>query len=417
MNKIPKTAILHYSAPPVIGGVEAVMSAHARIFLQEGFPIKIIAGRGDQTALPPGTEFEKIPLLDSQHEMVLQVNEELKKGVVNDSYKQLRGKIKTQLERSLSGIDNLIVHNIFSKNFNLALTAALISLYEEKSLPNCIAWCHDFSVKSTKDKKALHEGDPWNILKTYYLDFHYVVVSGKRQEILSEILNIPKDEIDVIYNGFDPEELSGIIAETSRLVEHLKLNDSDLIVLMPVRITKAKNIEFAMRVTAKLKQKIPNIKMILTGPPDPHDPKNLAYFNKLIHLRYDLGIQNNFKFIYEENPGSDEPNILDMKIVADLYRICDLVFMPSHREGFGMPVIEAGFSGKPVFSTSIPAAEEIGGDEIHFISLEDGPQKTADQIFNWAASDPVHLFRVRTRQNFTWKNIFHNKIRPLLVLD
>ncbi len=30
----PTTAILHYTAPPIIGGVEGVMDAHARIFLQ-----------------------------------------------------------------------------------------------------------------------------------------------------------------------------------------------------------------------------------------------------------------------------------------------------------------------------------------------------------------------------------------------
>jgi glycosyltransferase involved in cell wall biosynthesis len=103
-----------------------------------------------------------------------------------------------------------------------------------------------------------------------------------------------------------------------------------------------------------------------------------------------------------------------MKIVADLYRVSDIVLMTSHREGFGMPVIEAGFSGKPVFSSNIPAAKEIGRKEIYRFSLNSSPEQIANLIINWASSDPVHLMRVRMRQNFTWQKIFTKKIQPLL---
>ena len=51
-----KTAILHYSAPPEIGGVEAVIQAHAFQFAKAGLPLTIIAGRGDSEALPVGVE-------------------------------------------------------------------------------------------------------------------------------------------------------------------------------------------------------------------------------------------------------------------------------------------------------------------------------------------------------------------------
>jgi len=417
MTKNLKTAIIHYSAPPTIGGVEAVIAAHAKIFLEEGYPIMVIAGRGKGSALPKGTEFTKLALLDSQNKTVLKVNQDLEKGVVSEPYKQLRGKIKDQLEGSLADVDNVIIHNLLSKNYNLAATEALIMLLKEGKIPNLIAWCHDFSVKSTKDKKGLHDGLPWDILSTYNPNIHYVVVSRKRQKILSKILDIPKEKIHVIYNGFDPDELLGIKDETSLIIDHLRLNDADLIALMPVRITKAKNIEFAMKVAASLKSMNCNAQIILTGPPDPHDPDNMAYFKELKNLRSQLGIENIFRFLYEENPRSDEPYILDMKIVADLYRVTDIVLMTSHREGFGMPIIEAGFSGKPVFSTNIPAVEEIGAEEIHRFSLDDGPEKTVNQILEWASSDPVHLLRVRTRQNYSWQKIFNKKIQPFLIGD
>lgn len=415
MSKKPKTAIIHYSAPPTIGGVEGVIAAHSRVFLEEGYPITVIAGRGKRSALPEGTEFIELPLIDSQNPVILKVNGDLENGHVSSSYEQLKKEIKGQLKKALEDVDNVIVHNLLSKNYNLAATEAILSLFEEGKIPNLIAWCHDFSLSSTKDKKTLHDGSPWDILRTYFPEIHYVVVSQKRQELLSKILDIPKEKINVIYNGFNPDELLGIADETNRLINHLKLEDSDLIALMPVRITRAKNIELALQIAANMKSKIGNPQIVLTGPPDPHDPENMAYFEELKALRKKLGVDNNFRFLYEENPDYEKPYILDMKIVADLYRVSDIVLMTSHREGFGMPVIEAGFSGKPVFSTKIPAVEEIGKEEIQSFSLTSSPQKIANQIINWTSSDPVHLMRVRTRQNYTWQKIFNKKIKPLLI--
>ena len=61
MTNPKKIAILHYSAPPVIGGVESVMEAQAKLFIQHNYSVTVIAGRGDSTALPPGTNFVTIP--------------------------------------------------------------------------------------------------------------------------------------------------------------------------------------------------------------------------------------------------------------------------------------------------------------------------------------------------------------------
>ena len=207
----------------------------------------------------------------------------------------------------------------------------------------------------------------------------------------------------------------GASHETNALIKKVGLDSADLIILMPVRVTQAKNIEFAMHVVASLHSEDCNPILILTGPPDPHDSENMAYFRELRKLRMELGIEDHFRFLYEENPNADEPYILDMKIVNELYRVCDLVFIPSHREGFGMPVLEAGFAGKPVFASNIPAAEEIGGGNIHQIDLEEGPQSAAEQILDWAAHDSVFQLRQQTRQKYTWLNIFRNRIQPMLI--
>ena len=60
----PKTAFLHYTAPPIVGGVEAVIQAHSQVFLEAGYPVTVVAGWGENAALPPGAVFLRIPTMD-----------------------------------------------------------------------------------------------------------------------------------------------------------------------------------------------------------------------------------------------------------------------------------------------------------------------------------------------------------------
>jgi glycosyltransferase involved in cell wall biosynthesis len=53
---------------------------------------------------------------------------------------------------------------------------------------------------------------------------------------------------------------------------------------------------------------------------------------------------------------------LDREQLADLYRHAAIVLLPSDREGFGLPLVEAMACGTPVVASGIPALREIGGD-------------------------------------------------------
>ena len=102
---------------------------------------------------------------------------------------------------------------------------------------------------------------------------------------------------------------------------------------------------------------------------------------------------------------------------AWLYQNCDAVFFPSLLEGFGLPVIESMFCGKPVFCSTLTSLPEIGSDKAfywqHFepeymkelveetmISIEknrlfpDGLKKYAE-TFNWTKNilQYIQLFR------------------------
>jgi glycosyltransferase involved in cell wall biosynthesis len=415
MNEnLPTTAILHYSAPPVIGGVEAVMLAHTEVFIEYGYPVTVVAGRSEAEALPEGVDLILIPELDSRHERVLEMGRELEQGHVPAEFEQFTDLLVDKLLPIVDRFDNLIVHNVFTKRFNLPLTAALFRLLDANTSVHCIAWCHDFDWTSPRSRSKVHPGHPWDLLRSYREDVTYAVVSEKRQKTLAELLGCPRDKIHVVYNGVSAPALLGFTQEGSALIEQLDLLKSELIILMPVRVTRAKNIEFALHVVAALKERDIQVKLVLTGPPDPHDESSMDYFHSLQALRQELGVEAEMRFIFESGPDGKEGYIIDYPVVADLYRASDLLFMPSHREGFGMPVLEAGLLGMPVVATSVPAAEEIGEEDVILIDNDAKAGEVADRILDWARQSAVHRLRQRVRRNFTWQTIFSQRIEPML---
>ena len=88
LRKLPAVAFLHYSTPPVIGGVENVILAHVRLFIEAGFPTTVLTGRGKEFALPHGAMMIRIPRMDSQHPQILQLNQELDQGYIPAGFEE-----------------------------------------------------------------------------------------------------------------------------------------------------------------------------------------------------------------------------------------------------------------------------------------------------------------------------------------
>jgi glycosyltransferase involved in cell wall biosynthesis len=398
----------------VVGGVEAVIVAHTEAFAREGYRVSVIAGRGEGGGLPQGVELIAIPEIDSQHPEIAEMTAVLESGEVPDGFGAMVKQIRDVLGPVVDGFDNLIVHNVLTKHFNLPLTAALFDLLDDGTIKHCIGWCHDFTWTSPTSRDKVYPGYPWDLLRTYRSDITYVVVSKRRQAALAELLERDRGEIQTIYNGVDPKALLRLTDQGWALIERLDLLAAELILLMPVRVTEAKNIEYALRVVAALKEIEPRVKLVLTGPPDPHDAASMSYFRSLQALRSELGVDEEMRFVFESGPDGQEGYTIGPEVVGDLFRICDLVFLPSHREGFGMPVLEGGLVGVPVVCTDMPAADEIAGPDVTRFDPSENPLQLADEILALLEDDPIHRLRQRVRQRYTWRAIFRRDIRPLL---
>lgn len=403
-------SILHYAAPPIVGGVESTIYHHARLLSKAGYEISIIAGRG--AASNDSIPFIRIPEIDSRHPEVMRVGKQLAGGKVTEDFNNLREKLLSSLSAALIDVDVLIVHNAVTLHKNLALTAALKKIALQPH-PRLLAWCHDFAWQDSLYTPELHPGYPWDLLKTTWKGVDYIAVSEHRKQRLADLLDLQPENILVIQPGVDPYEFYNLSKLGHKFVDQNQLFESEPIILLPARITRRKNIEFAIRVIDHLKKYYPHAALIITGPPGPHNPKNKEYLDSLLEMRASMQLTKNIYFIYQLQ-GEDETFNAPDDFISELYRISDLVIFPSLREGFGIPVLEAGLARIPIFASDIPPVRESSAGMIHLFDPTGEPEPVANMINGYLKTNNSYQFRRHVLTNFTWQSIVKNKIIPLL---
>ncbi len=410
-----RIAILHFAGPPTVGGVEWTMLQHARLMADAGYAVRVMAGTGKP--FDDRVESVAAPELGSRHPDVLAVKKQLDAGKVTPQFEALRDRIASRLHELLVGVDVLIGHNVFTLHKNLALTAALFQITNQPTaqLADTLAWHHDLAWTNPLYRNQLHDGEPWDLLRRPWPNVRHVTVSETRQKELAQLYGIDASAITVVPHGIDPAEFFNWQPLTRAIVDHLHLLDADAILLLPARITRRKNIELGVRTLAELRRQTGlDARLIVTGPPGPHNPANDAYLESLRVLRHEHGLDSAAHFLYECATHLQGASHIPDAVIGDLYTLADALFFPSWQEGFGIPVLEAGAARLPAFCADIAPLRETGHGLAHYFDPNAEPAEVAALIAAALESDRPGLLRRRIRHDYTWPRIFRDRIVPLL---
>lgn len=400
-------ALLHYSAPPIVGGVESVLGHHARLMADAGHQVQIVAGRGERT--DPLIPFVQIPMADSRHPTVLSLKTELDRAHIPLEFEEVVNSLTADLRETLDDVDVLIAHNVCSLNKNLALTASVRNLARNNHL-RVILWHHDLAWTTPRYRAELHDGYPWDLLRHAWPGVKQVTISEMRQHELAGLFQIDKNEIAVIPNGVDFARFHKLEEQTWKYVKQLGLLTASPLLLLPVRITPRKNIELGLRVCANLIQQFPDTKLLVTGPLGPHNPANVEYFEQLDALRKELKLGNVVQFLAELTDA-----YIPDEVISDFYHIADALFLPSREEGFGIPLLEAGLAGVPIFCSDIPPLRSLGNSYVTYFSADADASGIAATIAKDLSSNPVFRMNSDVRRQYTWERIYLQKIAPLIM--
>jgi glycosyltransferase involved in cell wall biosynthesis len=91
---------------------------------------------------------------------------------------------------------------------------------------------------------------------------------------------------------------------------------------------------------------------------------------------------------------------------------CSGIIVPSHAEGFGIPIVEGGMLGKAIFCSDLPVFREIAGDGAFYFD-QTRPESIAAVLAAYCHGPEAHIGRVaetskRLRERFGFNAFVEN---------
>ncbi len=199
------------------------------------------------------------------------------------------------------------------------------------------------------------------------------------------------ERIHIVGLGVSPVYSAEADPGADRQIEQLLGPASGQICLLHVGSTiPRKRIDILLQVFAAVKKEIPAAMLLRVGGPLTADQQALAR-----------------KFRVESSIISLP--FLTERMLAAVYRKSTLLLLPSEREGFGLPLLEAMACGLPVVAGDIPALREVGGNAARFspvADIENFRRNALDLIY--AQADPQKMEQYREdclaqARQFSWE--------------
>jgi len=418
-NQKPKIAILHYSGPPNTSGVDIIIRDQARLFRLYGYKVGILAGLAKQ--FRQDIPVHIIKKMSPKHPLVLLALQELEAGKISRNFKRLEHSLYHSIKKYLikNNVQVCILHNLFTRPYNLALTSALSRLVADLPQIKFIAWVHDvvfYNEPGTKLDHLLGNQYPWELLVKPTPQLTYVCASNfLKNNLLAAFNGANPAEIIVIPNSRDIQKFWSISPMMRSLYEDIHGIESDLIACIPVRAIPRKNLELALRIARAIINKGVKFKLLLTANIDYKRQQNLDYYDSLKKLAEDLGLKENVFFLeeYFKRFATDKKPAPAIPI-PELFLISDFLLFTSRVEGFGLPILEAGLMRCPIFAADIPPLREVGSTNIHYFSLDANPEQIADFIIESMKNMPQAYFYRKVIKNFSMHKTFEKLIIPLI---
>ena len=148
-----------------------------------------------------------------------------------------------------------------------------------------------------------------------------------------------------------------------------------------------KNVESLIKTFLNLKEKYPNLTLVLSG--------GDHYFWQRLKSEY-----NQESIIYTGF-------VTDEELIA-LYKKAEMFVMPSFEEGFGIPLLEAMANKCPVVSSNAGSLPEVGGNACVYFDpkdLEDMEKKIVEILANKRLRKHLIFKGNRRYKEFSWKKL------------
>ena len=221
-----------------------------------------------------------------------------------------------------------------------------------------VVTCHDVDAF----RSILQPEDEWRsptfrwmsrrILSGLRAAAHVPCDSGATRASLIELAAFPPDRLSVIPNGADATGWDAADGHADFEAARV-LGPKRSIELLHVGSTiPRKRIDLLLDVFAAVKRACPEARLVRVGGPFTAEQR--------VRVR-ELDLTESIVVL----------PFLDRATLAAVYRRAVVALLPSEREGFGLPLVEALACGTPVVASDIPVLREVGADAAEYRPVAD----------------------------------------------
>ena len=218
-----------------------------------------------------------------------------------------------------------------------------------------------------------------------------IAVSNATKNEIQSMYHVPGWKISTIYNAVNVSNFDGWI-EPAEVKRRYGIGPVDPTVLFVGRLVPQKGPDLLVETIPSILKYYPRAKFLFAGE---------GALRKPVELRaQQLGVAHATRFAGFQVNGA----------LADLYKACDVVCVPSRNEPFGIVILEAWSAGKPVVCTKNGGPEEFVSHNVNGLKVHANPDSIAWGLgtlftdFEWARWMGRNG-RIAAETAFTWDAI------------
>ena len=331
-NKL-NIANLHWGFPPIIGGVETHLTIILPEMVKSGHRVSLLTGAAEGASAKEkycGVNIYRTPIMD--------LNWLFKRGLIG-----LQDELNKVFCNFLDQVNPDIIHVHNMHYFSKIHAEVLQALARQRKIPLIL------TAHNTWDELLFLE-------LTHKIDWTHIIAVS--HFIKKEIVGIGVDDtkITVIHHGIDQNKFNPKTSTKNILKRFPQLKNRQ-VVFHPARIGLAKGCDTSIKAINFVKEQYPDVILVLAGSKNIIDwgatqQKDIAYMVSLIK-----------HFQLKENCLIDVYSLEEMQ---ELYAVSDICVYPSSSsEPFGLTMLEAMATAKPMIITNAGGMPEVIRDGIN----------------------------------------------------
>ena len=326
-------AHLHWGFPPIIGGVETHLTIILPQMARSGNKVSLLTGTTEGAKVRykyEGVEIRRAPIMD--------LNWLYKRGLEG-----IKDEVYSVFSSFIKEARPHVIHTHNMHYFSKAHAEALQDLAKQNNIPLILT--------------AHNVWDDLLFLElTHKIDWTHIIAVS--HFIKKEIMGIGIDDtkITVMHHGIDQERFQPK-ADTSKILKRFPMLRNRKVVFHPARIGLAKGCDTSIKALNLVKQEYPDVILVLAGSKNIIDwgstqQKDIAY---LVSLIKHFGLESNCLI-----------DVYSLEEMKELYALSDVCVYPSSSsEPFGLTMLEAMATAKPMIITNAGGMPEVINDGIN----------------------------------------------------